>query len=71
VLDAGEIASGIAVARDAYQRDRNVETAILVMKRSGFSVIESIRGLMEITGLRLAEATRRVHFSEAWPELRD
>jgi hypothetical protein len=70
LLEPEEFADGIEVARAAYRRDEDIENTVLVMKQSGFSVIECIRGLMEITGLRLAEATHRVHFSEAWPEVR-
>lgn len=69
VLNAEEYARGVAVARDAYGRDPDIEEVIATMKRAGFNVIESIKGLMEVTGKPLAEAQPLVHFSRSYPEL--
>jgi hypothetical protein len=70
MLEPEEYTRGVTAARAVYEGDQDIEAVVLAMKQRGFSVIESIRALMEIAGLGLAEATRRVHFSSAWPEVR-
>jgi len=47
----------------------DLESILRFLKTSGFTPIDSIRGVMELTGWTLAEATRKVHFSETWQEL--
>jgi hypothetical protein len=47
----------------------DLEAILCFMKTSGFSPIDCIRGVMELTDWTLAEATRKVHFSETWQEL--
>jgi hypothetical protein len=70
MLTAEEYGDGIAQVQDLLAAGASLDEAIARMKQIGFSPIESIKGLMEVTGSPLADATRAVHFSSAWPELR-
>ena len=70
-MEIAEYNAGIAAATELLRGGADLEAAILKMKRVGFSPIECIKGVMEITGSALADATRAVHFSAAWSELRE
>ncbi|MEV4489825.1 hypothetical protein AB0K04_06900 [Micromonospora coxensis] len=69
MLKSEEYARGVAAARVVYEGNQEIDDVIAAMKQSGFNVIESIKGLMEVTGMPLAEAQPLVHFSDSYPEL--
>lgn len=56
----------IGVVRREVAQGATLESAIQTMKDAGCSPVDCIRGVMEITSLPLAEATKVMHFSKAW-----
>lgn len=46
----------------------DVDPSIATMRAAGFSPVDCIKALIEITGCSLAEANRTIIFSTAWPE---
>ena len=70
MLTEEEYQTGIAEVRTLLFSGATPDELIQTMKRLGFSPIECIKGMMELTDSTLPEATRAVHFSAAWPELR-
>jgi hypothetical protein len=69
VISAEDYAARVVDANAMVVAGSDIESVLRFLKISGFSPIDSIRALMELTGWTLAEATRKVHFSEAWKEL--
>lgn len=59
----------LAEAAELLGRGTDLEDFIQFMRSKGFSPIDCIKGVMELTGSGLAEATKKVHFSAARREL--
>jgi hypothetical protein len=66
-----EYPEAVADAGRLLGEGADFEAVLRLLKARGCSPIDSIRAVMELTGWRLAEATRKVHFSETWRELQD
>jgi hypothetical protein len=47
----------------------DLESAIIIMRREGFSPIDCIKGVTQLTGNSLADATKVVHCSIAWADV--
>lgn len=61
----------VAAARADAGPSRDLELAMRRMRSEGFSPIESIKGLMIIADIPLAEAKRTLHLSQTWADLRE
>ncbi|WP_377273553.1 hypothetical protein [Peterkaempfera sp. SMS 1(5)a] len=62
-------ASGTEWAARSNEQGVEVDAILAHLREIGFSPMDCIRVIMNISGSPLAEATRIVHFSRAWPEL--
>ena len=58
----------LADARKLHGED--IEATLLTLKENGFSQIDCIRGVVDLTGASLADAKQLVHFSKAWSDVR-
>ncbi len=58
-------------ARELLKQGEAVEVVLAFVRKAGASPIDSIKVLMDVTGVPLAEAKHTVHFSEAWRDMRD
>lgn len=50
-------------------RSEDTQTILWFLRKNSLSKIESIRILMELKGISLAEAKELVHFSQAWQDV--
>jgi hypothetical protein len=70
MLTPDEYSAGIDSVRALAAGGADLDSVVGRLKELGFSPIECIKAVMELTGRPLREATEAVHFSPAWPELR-
>lgn len=54
-----------------WQEGRPVDEVLLVLRRAGFSKIQSIQALKIATGWPLTEAKRTVHESSVWADVKE
>ena len=60
----------VAAARRGLQSGRSLEAVVADLKNEGFSRVDSIRAVVEITGASLGDAKLIVHRSQAWEDVR-
>lgn len=60
----------IKTARERLVAGGDLEEVLRFLRANGFSVIDSIKATMELTGASLATAKETVHRSEAWRDRR-
>lgn len=60
----------IKTARERLVAGGDLEEVLRFLRANGFSVIDSIKATMEVTGASLAAAKKKVHRSEAWRDRR-
>ncbi|AUD04814.1 hypothetical protein CWM47_25025 [Spirosoma pollinicola] len=56
----------IALFKKVYQQNGSTEVCIAELKRMGFTQMDTIRVLMEVSSLSVVEADEIVHKSLAW-----
>ena len=49
----------------------NVEDRLRFLRANGYTVIDSIKATMRLTGTSLGQAKHTMHTSEAWSDFRD
>jgi hypothetical protein len=60
----------LADARDLLDDEHDLEQALRFLRAGGFGMLDSIKAIMELTGVPLGEAKRLVHTSAAWADQR-
>lgn len=60
----------IESVKETVDAKKDPDRAISLMKREGFSPVDCIRGIIELTGWPLPVAHEAMLNSEAWSELR-
>ena len=58
-------------ARERYDPKGDAEGVIAFMRSAGFSMIDCIKALRELSGCSLADAKLTVHHSETWSDQRE
>jgi hypothetical protein len=53
-----------------FDEGNSIEEVLRYLRSNGFSVLDSIKVTMRLTGVSLAEAKQVVHTSEAWSDRR-
>jgi hypothetical protein len=71
VVTRDEYLSGLEIAAERYRSGSDMDSILLALRRLGFTPIDCIRCVVDVSGCALADAVRTVHFSSAWPEIRD
>lgn len=50
---------------------RSIEVVLTLLRKSGYTRVESIKAIMRLMDRGLAEAKKTVHLSQTWSDLRD
>jgi ribosomal protein L7/L12 len=61
----------VAQARRDLDGGGDLESVLSMLKENGFSQIDCIRGIIDLTGSSMAEAKETVHLSRAWEATRE
>ncbi|MEA5358628.1 hypothetical protein VA596_03700 [Amycolatopsis sp., V23-08] len=70
MIDAAGYDHGLGEARAALAAGTGLDDVLVVLRRQGFSQVDSIRAVRALTGASLAEAKETVDASPAWADLR-
>jgi ribosomal protein L7/L12 len=65
-----EMTSLLAQAEQLQRDGRDIDDILVFLRAQGCSKIDSIKLLMQLSNLTLAEAKERVHCSRAWDDTR-
>ncbi|MEU8635684.1 hypothetical protein AB0C38_26260 [Amycolatopsis sp. NPDC048633] len=71
MIDATGYERFLAEARASLAAGAGLDEVLAVLRRRGFSPVDSIRAVRALTGVSLAEGKEIVHVSPAWADTRE
>jgi ribosomal protein L7/L12 len=70
-VEDGKYRKTVQEARERFDLRHDTEDVIGFMRSAGFSIIDCIKALRELSGCSLADAKLTVHHSETWSDQRE